>query len=102
MSPGSGTESYPAFARIGLRENPGNNLNQCIHFIFPYSHVCPAPWRRGLRHLAQDSRYGMRAGSMSVYGMSDDDDDDDDDDEDEGRSGNPEPARSLYQGDRQA
>ncbi|KAJ4432221.1 hypothetical protein ANN_20837 [Periplaneta americana] len=22
------TESYPAFARIGLRENPGKNLNQ--------------------------------------------------------------------------
>ncbi|KAJ4450373.1 hypothetical protein ANN_01794 [Periplaneta americana] len=28
MSPGSRTESYPAFARIGLRENPGKNLNQ--------------------------------------------------------------------------
>ncbi|KAJ4430648.1 hypothetical protein ANN_19238 [Periplaneta americana] len=28
MSPGSTTESYPAFARIGLRENPGKNLNQ--------------------------------------------------------------------------
>ncbi|KAJ4450070.1 hypothetical protein ANN_01477 [Periplaneta americana] len=28
MSPGSSTESYPAFARIGLRENPGRNLNQ--------------------------------------------------------------------------
>ncbi|KAJ4428173.1 hypothetical protein ANN_24188 [Periplaneta americana] len=28
MSPGSSTESYPAFARIGLRENPGINLNQ--------------------------------------------------------------------------
>ncbi|KAJ4427673.1 hypothetical protein ANN_25322 [Periplaneta americana] len=28
MSPGSCTESYPAFARIGLRENPGKNLNQ--------------------------------------------------------------------------
>ncbi|KAJ4436104.1 hypothetical protein ANN_18731 [Periplaneta americana] len=31
-SPGSlkasNTESYPAFARIGLRENPGKNLNQ--------------------------------------------------------------------------
>ncbi|KAJ4451111.1 hypothetical protein ANN_02551 [Periplaneta americana] len=24
----SNTESYPAFARIGLRENPGKNLNQ--------------------------------------------------------------------------
>ncbi|KAJ4426607.1 hypothetical protein ANN_26405 [Periplaneta americana] len=28
MSPGSSTESYPAFAYIGLRENPGKNLNQ--------------------------------------------------------------------------
>ncbi|KAJ4444421.1 hypothetical protein ANN_06213 [Periplaneta americana] len=28
MNPGSSTESYPAFARIGLRENPGKNLNQ--------------------------------------------------------------------------
>ncbi|KAJ4427234.1 hypothetical protein ANN_24851 [Periplaneta americana] len=28
MSPESSTESYPAFARIGLRENPGKNLNQ--------------------------------------------------------------------------
>ncbi|KAJ4450934.1 hypothetical protein ANN_02369 [Periplaneta americana] len=27
MNPGSNTESYPAFARIGLRENPGKNLN---------------------------------------------------------------------------
>ncbi|KAJ4446469.1 hypothetical protein ANN_13165 [Periplaneta americana] len=28
MSPGSNTESYPAFAHIGLRENLGKNLNQ--------------------------------------------------------------------------
>ncbi|KAJ4439907.1 hypothetical protein ANN_08037 [Periplaneta americana] len=28
MSPGSSTESYPVFAHIGLRENPGKNLNQ--------------------------------------------------------------------------
>ncbi|KAJ4429529.1 hypothetical protein ANN_21698 [Periplaneta americana] len=28
MNQGSSTESYPAFARIGLRENPGINLNQ--------------------------------------------------------------------------
>ncbi|KAJ4446999.1 hypothetical protein ANN_08987 [Periplaneta americana] len=33
MSPGSSTESYPAFARMGLRENPGKNLNQVT---FPY------------------------------------------------------------------
>ncbi|KAJ4426915.1 hypothetical protein ANN_26714 [Periplaneta americana] len=28
MSPGSNTERYPPFAHIGLRENPGKNLNQ--------------------------------------------------------------------------
>ncbi|KAJ4448895.1 hypothetical protein ANN_00286 [Periplaneta americana] len=28
MSPGSSTESYPAFAHIWLRKNPGKNLNQ--------------------------------------------------------------------------
>ncbi|KAJ4441415.1 hypothetical protein ANN_11270 [Periplaneta americana] len=28
MSPGSNTEIYSAFAHIGLRENPGQNLNQ--------------------------------------------------------------------------
>ncbi|KAJ4426163.1 hypothetical protein ANN_26972 [Periplaneta americana] len=28
MSPGSSTESYPAFAHLGLRENLGKNLNQ--------------------------------------------------------------------------
>ncbi|KAJ4446752.1 hypothetical protein ANN_13449 [Periplaneta americana] len=28
MSPGSSTDSYPAFAHIGLRENSGKNLNQ--------------------------------------------------------------------------
>ncbi|KAJ4442691.1 hypothetical protein ANN_04280 [Periplaneta americana] len=28
MNPGSSTESYAAFARIALRENPGKNLNQ--------------------------------------------------------------------------
>ncbi|KAJ4445772.1 hypothetical protein ANN_12457 [Periplaneta americana] len=27
MGPGSSTDSYPAFAHIGLRENPGKNLN---------------------------------------------------------------------------
>ncbi|KAJ4436812.1 hypothetical protein ANN_16944 [Periplaneta americana] len=31
MSPGSSTESYPAIAHIGLRENPGKNLNQISH-----------------------------------------------------------------------
>ncbi|KAJ4445783.1 hypothetical protein ANN_12468 [Periplaneta americana] len=69
MSPRSSTDSYPAFARNGLRENPGKNLNQRLNdmkVIMPVkcpdpgpkvtqyliSQVLgrPAPWRRGLRH----------------------------------------------------
>ncbi|KAJ4442905.1 hypothetical protein ANN_04499 [Periplaneta americana] len=30
MIPGSNTESYPAFAHIGLRENPRKNINQSL------------------------------------------------------------------------
>ncbi|KAJ4430709.1 hypothetical protein ANN_19300 [Periplaneta americana] len=33
MSPGFSTESYPAFAYIGLRENPWKNLNQSVEQI---------------------------------------------------------------------
>ncbi|KAJ4429181.1 hypothetical protein ANN_26184 [Periplaneta americana] len=32
MSPGSSTESYPAFARIGLRENPGKTSTRNVFF----------------------------------------------------------------------
>ncbi|KAJ4436522.1 hypothetical protein ANN_16553 [Periplaneta americana] len=35
MSPGTSTESYPAFAQIGLRENPGKDLNQLLHQLKP-------------------------------------------------------------------
>ncbi|KAJ4451450.1 hypothetical protein ANN_02912 [Periplaneta americana] len=45
MSPGSTTESYPAFARIGLRENPGKNLNQvtCPHRDSNPGHLVSQP-----------------------------------------------------------
>ncbi|KAJ4446826.1 hypothetical protein ANN_13524 [Periplaneta americana] len=33
MSPGSSTESYPAFARIGLRENPGKTSTRSAAFV---------------------------------------------------------------------
>ncbi|KAJ4447614.1 hypothetical protein ANN_09621 [Periplaneta americana] len=35
MNPGSNTESYPAFTHIGLRKNPGNNLNQLRNLSTP-------------------------------------------------------------------
>lgn len=31
MNPGSGNESYLAFALSGLRKNPGEKLNQSAH-----------------------------------------------------------------------
>ncbi|KAJ4430209.1 hypothetical protein ANN_22419 [Periplaneta americana] len=45
MSPGSNTVSYPAFAHIGLRENPGKNLNQPteIHIPFLLRQLPPKP-----------------------------------------------------------
>ncbi|KAJ4429662.1 hypothetical protein ANN_21863 [Periplaneta americana] len=60
MSPGSSTESYPAFARIGLRKNPGKNLNQvtCPDRDSNPSHlvsrpdaltVTPQVWTRGFK-----------------------------------------------------
>ncbi|KAJ4433979.1 hypothetical protein ANN_16298 [Periplaneta americana] len=41
MSPRSNTESYPAFAHIGLRENPGKNLNQSIKYANLKQTRCP-------------------------------------------------------------
>ncbi|KAJ4448541.1 hypothetical protein ANN_10559 [Periplaneta americana] len=45
MSPGSSTESYPAFSRAGLRENPGKNLNQvtCPDWDSNPSHLVSLP-----------------------------------------------------------
>ncbi|KAJ4431802.1 hypothetical protein ANN_20407 [Periplaneta americana] len=45
MSPGSSTESYPAFARIGLRENPRKNLNQvtCPDRVWNPGHLVSRP-----------------------------------------------------------
>ncbi|KAJ4446929.1 hypothetical protein ANN_13630 [Periplaneta americana] len=42
MSPGTSTESYPAFAHVGLRDNPGKNLNQlfstfCVNVKMQYT-----------------------------------------------------------------
>ncbi|KAJ4433029.1 hypothetical protein ANN_15286 [Periplaneta americana] len=49
MSPGSSTESYPAFARIGLRENPGKDLNQGIVRL----RMCEPRWQSVVEpHLA--------------------------------------------------
>ncbi|KAJ4451239.1 hypothetical protein ANN_02700 [Periplaneta americana] len=45
MSPGPSNESYPAFARIGLRENPGKNLNQI---------TCPEPGPPGFAARRSD------------------------------------------------
>ncbi|KAJ4443913.1 hypothetical protein ANN_05700 [Periplaneta americana] len=49
MSPGSSTESYPAFARIGLRENPGKNLNQKVSKLPLVVHSQNWIWPQGVR-----------------------------------------------------
>ncbi|KAJ4431404.1 hypothetical protein ANN_20001 [Periplaneta americana] len=55
MSPGSSTDSYPAFAHIGLRENPRTNLNQTGIF-----------WSR--RGVARIQREGRRRKRNSSFG----------------------------------
>ncbi|KAJ4427446.1 hypothetical protein ANN_25069 [Periplaneta americana] len=52
MSPGSSTESYSTFARIGLRESPGKNLNQvtCPDRDSNPGHLVSRPDARPLLH----------------------------------------------------
>ncbi|KAJ4432325.1 hypothetical protein ANN_20944 [Periplaneta americana] len=82
MSPGSSTESYPAFARIGLRENPGKNLNQvtCPDRDSNPGHLVSQPdaltvtHRKGLGLRApgayQATRMRMKPGSIRVTHLS--------------------------------
>ncbi|KAJ4434525.1 hypothetical protein ANN_23087 [Periplaneta americana] len=77
MSPGSSTESYPAFARIGLRENPGNNLNQVTfpdrdsnpgHLVSQPDAltVTPQSYPRVPCHSMCDSRHNERIPNLSA------------------------------------
>ncbi|KAJ4435429.1 hypothetical protein ANN_18044 [Periplaneta americana] len=93
MNLGSSTESYPAFARIELRENPGKNLNQvtCPDWDSNPGHlvsrpdaltVTPKVWTinflcklgnilsRTSRALFEKRRNGMRTGYASVVLLS--------------------------------
>ncbi|KAJ4426885.1 hypothetical protein ANN_26684 [Periplaneta americana] len=67
MSPGSSTESYPAFARIGLRENPGKNLNQvtCPDRDWNPGHLVSRP--DALTVTPQPIRYRDRGSSGGPY-----------------------------------
>ncbi|KAJ4435619.1 hypothetical protein ANN_18235 [Periplaneta americana] len=82
MSPGSSTDSYPAFAHIGLRENPGKNLNQltCPDRDSNPSHLVSRPdtltIRRGydavivvLRHSPLISTQGGTRGLLPAKGF---------------------------------
>ncbi|KAJ4441347.1 hypothetical protein ANN_11202 [Periplaneta americana] len=52
MSPGSSTESYPAFAHIGLRENPRKNLNQMmLEDIYIARKFVLYDWKKGLQKM---------------------------------------------------
>ncbi|KAJ4438695.1 hypothetical protein ANN_14642 [Periplaneta americana] len=72
MSPGSSTESYPAFAHIGLRENPGKNLNQvtCPDRESNPGHPVSRP--DVLTVTPQEMPFGRtleRQGTSKVYGV---------------------------------
>ncbi|KAJ4439744.1 hypothetical protein ANN_07872 [Periplaneta americana] len=82
MSPGSSTESYPAFAHIGLRENPGKNLNQvtCPDRESNPGHllsrsdvltVTPQIWRVAVNILNKQSRTADEgwSSSLGVWGL---------------------------------
>ncbi|KAJ4443566.1 hypothetical protein ANN_05239 [Periplaneta americana] len=56
MSPGSSTESYPAFARIGLRENPGKNLNQIYYLLYLTSEARRKEGRKERRNERKKER----------------------------------------------
>ncbi|KAJ4450426.1 hypothetical protein ANN_01850 [Periplaneta americana] len=54
ISPGSSTESYPAFAHIGLRENSGKNLNQRYFYTAAAKVACHV---HTMRHYCVDKHY---------------------------------------------
>ncbi|KAJ4439156.1 hypothetical protein ANN_15113 [Periplaneta americana] len=60
MSPGSSTESYPAFARIGLRENPGKNLNQVTCSTGVDMYVCEMSPGSSTENYPVFARIGLR------------------------------------------
>ncbi|KAJ4429852.1 hypothetical protein ANN_22056 [Periplaneta americana] len=65
MSPGSSTESYPAFAHIGLRENPGKNLNQ---ILTPKSFSLVQPRSSQTCDIILNKRYGfLRETNKSLF-----------------------------------
>ncbi|KAJ4440741.1 hypothetical protein ANN_08965 [Periplaneta americana] len=74
MSLGSNTVSYPAFAHVGLRENPGKNLNQEMRFL-RYTADTQDHKRNEEVKLKPVLHY-----IDNLVGGGDDDDDDDDDD----------------------
>ncbi|KAJ4430986.1 hypothetical protein ANN_19579 [Periplaneta americana] len=60
MSPGSSTESYPAFARIGLRENPGKTSTREWPTVIQERHLDieqPIAGTNILNNLSKFSRY---------------------------------------------
>ncbi|KAJ4429906.1 hypothetical protein ANN_22110 [Periplaneta americana] len=86
--PGSSTESYLAFPRIGLRENPGKTLNQrtCPDRDSNPGHLVSRP---DALTVAPQGECMCKVRVSVVYETSDNDEDA------EERMGNPVPARSL-------
>ncbi|KAJ4433362.1 hypothetical protein ANN_15621 [Periplaneta americana] len=66
MSPRSSTVSYPAFAHIGLRENPGKNLNQITcpdresnsgHLVSRPDALTDEPWEDNIKMDLREMGY---------------------------------------------
>ncbi|KAJ4429788.1 hypothetical protein ANN_21992 [Periplaneta americana] len=57
MSPGSNTESYPAFAHIGLRENPGKTSTRRLEWA---GHVYRMEGNRIPKKILEGKIHGKR------------------------------------------
>ncbi|KAJ4448652.1 hypothetical protein ANN_00042 [Periplaneta americana] len=79
MSPGSSTESYPAFAHIGLRVNPGKNLNQTLLLLALVLFIAYHEVRAGPK--PKEDKHGEKKRGDENRNRDDDENDNHDDDE---------------------
>ncbi|KAJ4431365.1 hypothetical protein ANN_19962 [Periplaneta americana] len=71
MSPGSSTESYPAFARVRLRENPGKTSTRTRTALEDaFNSLLDAAKRMGLQVNEKKTKY-MISNPSRAYGADD-------------------------------
>ncbi|KAJ4434381.1 hypothetical protein ANN_22941 [Periplaneta americana] len=69
MSPGSSTDSYPAFAHIGLRENSGKNVNQYVIHTTPSGGLNTYILLTHEYRLLQKKQYSASIPQMRLYSV---------------------------------